>query len=462
MRLLVLSWYFPPANTMGALRTGKLVKYLLGAGHDVRVVCARDLPFAQTLPLEAPAERVTYTHWTDVNAPPKAVARWLHRLRGRGGPAGGDAPSPAPSPGAAAAPRRRGLLNRLRAAYTDLLDRPDAYVGWYPFARLGMAAALKGWRPDVVFATAPPFTVLLAASHIARRRGIPWVAEYRDRWYEDPYYPYPPARRERERRWEDRLLAGASGIVTVSEPWAEDYRARWGKPVEVVLNGFDPDDFPFEAERPRGEAGLLRIVYTGIIYAGRRDPTPLFEAIRLLGDEARHVRVEFYGPKPDTIEPLIARAGVGEHVVLKDPVPYRDALSLQRAADILLLLQWNDASEAGNCPGKLFEYIGARRPVLALGLEGGVPDTILDARGAGAVINDPARIAERLRQWIAEKRETGEIPDTPPEARAGLSRPEQYARLERFLLGIAGEAEPSPAPAQPERPAEPREERVEA
>jgi len=101
-------------------------------------------------------------------------------------------------------------------------------------------------------------------------------------------------------------------------------------------------------------------------------------------------------------------------------------------------MQWNDPKEQGNVPGKFFEYLGARRPILVLGLRDGVPASIVRERGAGFFSNEPGVIAEQLTRWLEIKRDKGLLPPVSESARAGFSRDEQYARLEPFLEALIG------------------------
>jgi glycosyltransferase involved in cell wall biosynthesis len=117
----------------------------------------------------------------------------------------------------------------------------------------------------------------------------------------------------------------------------------------------------------------------------------------------------------------------------------------QRRADILLMMQWNDAREAGNLPGKLFEYLGARRPILGIGYEQGVAAEIIRNRGAGFFSNDADAIARQLRLWLAEKQKSGQVNPVDEEAMAGFSRAEQFAKLEEFLEGLVGRQPKSPS-----------------
>ena len=121
-------------------------------------------------------------------------------------------------------------------------------------------------------------------------------------------------------------------------------------------------------------------------------------------------------------------------VEVHSSVAYRESLGIQRSSDVLLLLLWDDPRERGVYTGKVFEYFGARRPILALGPKDNVAAALIERRGAGFVSNDPAAIAGRLRDWIGEKDACGSIAPLPEEKLFGLSRGEQARRLERFLL----------------------------
>jgi hypothetical protein len=100
-------------------------------------------------------------------------------------------------------------------------------------------------------------------------------------------------------------------------------------------------------------------------------------------------------------------------------------------------MQWNDPREQGSCPGKLFEYVASLRPIIVLGLEDGVPATIVRQRSAGFCSNDPRIIAEQLAQWLQERERFGAVRGLPLSAREGLSRTIQFDQLEEFLKAMA-------------------------
>ena len=454
MKILVVSWYMPPFGTMGALRVGKFCKFLDRQGHDVRVLSCADLPDEKTLPLEFPEDRIVRTGSLDVNAIPKAVQKLRIALFSKlpdhapvvsrvALEAAGPPPSvgsPTASPAVQASPGlAKRTLRSLRVGYQALFNFPDPQIGWYFAAKSGGRGMVDGWQPQIIFASAPPFTSLMVGRALSKRTGTPMVVEYRDRLAEDPYSTRSKSFRKKiEKLLEDWWMKQAAAIVTVSEPWAADYRTRFGLPVLSVYNGYDPDDYPADYPRKPTDPDVLNIVYTGILYQERRDPTPLFRAIRMMGDEGKSIRIAFYGANRDELTEMAAAENVLDQVDINGDVPYRQSIDHQMNADILLLLQWNNPKEQGNVPGKLFEYLGARRPVLGLGLEDGVPAGILAERGAGIFVNDPALIVEQLKKWQAEKRSKGVIPLVPLSAREGYSRPEQFEQAELFFKQAAG------------------------
>jgi len=419
VRILLVTQAFPPYNTSGAVRVGKLASFLVGAGHDVRVLTARPLPYPQTLPLSISEDAITWTRSAD----PLVLLQTLRR-------------SPRTnSPARASATATPGLAHRLSTMAAPLAI-PEPQVGWYPSAVAAGRELLRNWHPDAVYASALPFTAHIVAASLARRAGVPWVAEFRDHFAGNPYSNLPAWRAPIDRWLERRVVASAAACVTVSEPMAETLRSRHGKPAIAVLNGYDetvPEDEP---EPSASDPRMLRIVYTGLIYPGRRDPSALFAAIGSLGALAERVQVTFYGQDLRGVIEAAERCRVGAHVTVCNAIPYRQSLDVQRRADVLLLLLWNDPREAGVFTGKLFEYVGAARPILAVGADRGVAADLIRSRELGVALADPGQIAAALRRWIAEKERIGMVASPPASARIGLSRQEQFERVDALLRNV--------------------------
>jgi len=429
-RVLIVSYWFPPFQAIAALRMGKLAKHLLDNGWDVRVLTA-DATDYPGMTLEIPRERVRYTPWTDVD---RTLENALGRLRAKRPPEGaspqasheGATKSATPSPA-----WRRALRN----LYQECVRLPDNRAGWTRPALAEGDRLIATWRPDVIYATSPPPTSLIVADRLARKHAIPWVAEFRDLWSDNPYYEYSPVRHAFERVWDQRVLTRAAAIVTVSPVWQPRLEARYGRPVITAMNGFVPEDLPKRPPVEPEATGPLRIVYTGHIYHGRRDPTPLFAALREAKVTPADVVVEFIGSGVDEVERLAAQTGVLDLVHVLPPVEYRDSLGVQLHADILLHLQWCDPREEGTIAGKLFDYLAARRPILGIALEDSIAAKLIRERAAGLVTNDPAKIAAQLAKWLAEKR-AGGVPPLPAAASEGLERAAQFEKIALLLANV--------------------------
>ena len=428
MKVLIVSFAFPPSNVIGAVRVGKLARYLDQRGHDVRVL-ATDLVEDRSLPLEISRERVFYTeyrerqHWID---------RIARSLPGHTAFHAGGRPEDAPAQGGAPA---RSLRQTFRRHYLGLIHIPDRRADWVSTAIPAGRQLINGWKPQIIFASAPPNTGLIVAGRLARAHNIPWVADFRDLWVDNPYYSEPGWRKRIDAILERQVLRRAAGLVTVSPIWAEQLRRRHGKDVTVVYNGYAEEDFPPLAQRTApGES--LTIRYMGSIYRGYRDPSVLFSAIALLPEYLRaRINVEFFSDEGDAVLDAAAAHRVQSAVAVKPRVPYRHALALQMDADVLLLLQSSDPRDEGNLPAKLFEYLYARRPILLIGYERGIAARLVIERSAGLVSNSPVKIRDQLQRWIEDKR-AGRLDRLDPSVSLGLGRDDQYAKLERLLEEI--------------------------
>ncbi|MGH7211783.1 MAG: glycosyltransferase, partial [Acetobacteraceae bacterium] len=400
---------------IGAVRAGKFARYMRDAGHDVRVLAGPARP-PLGLMLEIPEAAVTRPE--DAQNEPSTVgfAAVRGRLREHSDAWG----------------LTTGHIGkRLREHLYAAREIPDKQADWIePAVALGRTL-MRDWRPDLILASAPPYSGLIVAARLSEESGAPWVAELRDPWSGNVYNDRPAWRDWLDRRMERRTLGRAAALVAVSPVVARDLRERYQQPVATVLNGFAPEDLPPPSARAAHTE--LTIVYTGTIYQGHRDPSPLFAAIaRLPPDRRGQVHVVFYGPTESQVRALAAPHGVQKQVAVMKAVNYQTSLARQAEADVLLLLQRNHPSDEGNLPAKFFEYLGALRPILLLGYEKGVLAGMIRERDAGLVSNDPADISAQLEAWIAQSRADG-VPAPAAAARAAPSRREQFGDSDAVL-----------------------------
>lgn len=185
-------------------------------------------------------------------------------------------------------------------------------------------------------------------------------------------YPGLPGFRYVERFLEKKWCNAADVVTTVSPPLMEILHKKYGQKSRVVFNGFDEEDYknlPDENIFP--DDGVFRILYTGSIYQGQRDPTPLFHAIAQLDREGfttpNNLQVLFCGVNANLNE-LAKDTGIESYVRYLGFLPRSEALHLQRDASALLLLEFESNKVKGILTGKVFEYLFAGPPIIAIGV----------------------------------------------------------------------------------------------
>jgi glycosyltransferase involved in cell wall biosynthesis len=254
---------------------------------------------------------------------------------------------------------------------------PEPLVAaWAPFARRRALRLLADETFDCAITTSPPESGHLIGRAL-RKRGLPWVADVRDAWTFEPLRPRFPTGLQRrfDERLERRWLGAADAVVSVSRTAAEDIRDRLGIDATLVPNGWDPDLGPEDPGSPQAVDPLpladpdrVSLVYTGRFGSYGRDPRPLVEA---LGQLARHEpavagRIELVvaGPLTEDERALLSTDVAPARIVARGSLDRVQALALQRSADALLLLASPVRTQLLNI--KLFEYLAAGRPILAL------------------------------------------------------------------------------------------------
>lgn len=377
-RLLIVTYHYPPRPSVGSIRPKGLVKYLPDFGWECVVLTPR---------LEGTRranENVIETDYIDV------IGEWKERLHlNREQSLHEQFHLPL-----ASKPNRTLPFTSLIESLRSVLAFPDPTKGWIRFAS-DEIHQLLGRHFDAVISSAPPFTSHLVARRAQRLLQLPWIADFRDLWAENVekslLQPF-------ERLLERKTLASADALVTVSEVWAQRLRAAYrDKQICTIANGFDPDDYARNGHRLTDQ---FSITYTGQLYRGRRDPTPFLETIRELiveGVLARdNLQVRFYGAVEPWLTTSINALGLSDITEIAGTISRHEAIERQRESQILLQLGWYDPREKGQHTGKLFEYLAARRPILAVGGAPGVMTDILAETGAGVHVQSKIEMRHYL------------------------------------------------------------------
>lgn len=308
------------------------------------------------------------------------------------------------------------ILSRIYKKAEAVIKYPDAEKGWKSFAVKAGDSVLQKEDIDAMISSSSPVTSHIIAKELKNKHKIPWVADLRDLWTQNHSYPYGNIRMFFERRLELKTLQLADALITVSPLWAEDLRIlHRGKKTYTITNGFDPD------KMSTGKIDLtskFTITYTGQIYTGREDPSKLLAALRdLIHDGTMNtddVEVRFYGPENELLAKEIEEYGLFDIVKQYGIVPREVSFKKQRESQILLLLNWEasweDQREKGWYPLKIFEYLAAQRPILAIGGSGDdVVKELLDETKAGMYAPTVEDIKSILGELYAEYKHKGKI-----------------------------------------------------
>lgn len=320
-------------------------------------------------------------------------------------------------------------------AFDYAFNIPDSYMGWIKNAKLAGEALVAARRPDLVFSTAPPHSANLVAHHLVKCFNLPWICEYRDLWMDHPYHTPNAVRRFFETRLERRSTSLVDHFVAVSEEARKVLVEQTGKPCALAYNGYDPANFSGEEDPAPLDAKKLTLVYAGSIYAKTRNPSLLFDALARLGPEAAGIDVRFYTENAGTVKDLAGKFGVEGSVSFHATRPYHDILGIERQADVLYLMRWDDPREDGVIPGKIFEYIGAKRPILSTGRTQGEVADILSGRPETLLTNDVGAICAQLRAWLSQRRQ-GRLPDVMHASEAAYTRSAQFQGIEALFSSV--------------------------
>jgi glycosyltransferase involved in cell wall biosynthesis len=437
-RLLLLCYFYPPLAGGGVHRVLGFTRWLPEHGWDCTVVCAgpedywvSDETLVGRIPSGTEVIRVSGG---------SALSAWLRLKRGRDRATG-----PALSAASAGAGGRRSgrVFGGLRSL-SDWLLLPDSYAGWARRARSVAAARLARGDVSAVLSTSPPDSVHLAGLSLARRFGLPWIADFRDPWI-GLHFRRPPTswHAARQRDLERRVLTGADLVLAASRTHADDLeRDAEARPRRVVHlpNGYEPD--PGGPPPPR-DPDHFTLVFTGTLSL-MPDAEVLFEALHELlarrPEARRRIRVRLAGPFDTDYEDRAVALGLKGIVEFVGPLAHGGARALQRSAELLLL--WKPRGYRTMVPGKTYEYLDAGRPILAL-LEEDDEAARLVRRAGGIClpVGDRKGLAAEIeRRYLAWKEGADMEIRTPPgrpewleeHTRSSLSK-----RLATLLDGLA-------------------------
>jgi glycosyltransferase involved in cell wall biosynthesis len=383
-KVLILTYFFPPANFAGCYRIGSWARHLNKYGV-YPVVVTRSWNEHQT-EISDPLQENSFKH-------EKHDGFEVYRL-----------------------PYHRNLRDRLHAKYGDakfkllrkfltvmellLQGSFDAIIPYHNLRDFAEELILKEKDFSALIVSGRPFQLFKFANSIHRKTGIPWLADYRDEWNTHQWIVSESFRSRMisniERRSEKKWISNARMFTTCSENWVKNISAFTGKTGEVLLNGYD-EEIVRQDDTIHQE---FTIVHNGTMYTSQ--PLELFtEAYKRFISDHPGVKVQFLMPGVIIDEDTPARirkalSGFEQYYSMSPRIPKKDLVDILVKADVFLMIGTRGAK--GHHSSKIFEYIGFRKPILLVPSDHDVMQALLDETKSGIYLNSE----EELYNWLVK------------------------------------------------------------
>ena len=391
-KALIITYYWPPSGGAGVQRWLKFVKYLREFGWEpvIYTPLEPDFPIKDyTLAADIPddVELIRKPIWEPYSFYKKIV--------------GGDS-TPKIDSGTLNNPKSPGIISQLFVWIRGNLFIPDARKFWIKPSIRFLLKYLREHHVNVIISTGPPHSMHLIALKLKEQLHIPWLADFRDPWTDIDYYKEMKISNyadKKHKELEMKTITTCDAMVVVSPEMKINYEMMGGKNVQLITNGFDPDDL--------GSDQAIMDTRFSISHIGALPPSfnlkglwqVLSELRETLPGFEKNLVIRLVGKVDDSVIDDLSAKNLEKLVELPGYVTHDKAANfMKQSAVLLLVINQNSPNARGILTGKFFEYLAARRPILAIGPTDGSLAGILEESGAGkiSVYNDVDQIKKMV------------------------------------------------------------------
>lgn len=266
---------------------------------------------------------------------------------------------------------------------------PDARIGWVKPSVKFLSEFISHNSVDILISTGPPHSLHLIGKRLKEAFNIPWIADFRDPWTTIHYHKslrLTERSKEKHKKLEKEVLDGADVIVVTSPTTKKEFQKITRTDIQVVTNGYDISSAHISVELDTE----FSIAHIGSLLS-ERNPEILWKVLAALIQENEEIKNDlkliFAGAVSDEVKKQLVELKLDSNVQFLGYIPHSKALSLQRSSQVLLLLEMDRPETKAIIPGKLFEYLAAKRPIVAIGPEGSDMEKIIEETESGTFFN---------------------------------------------------------------------------
>lgn len=378
-KVLIITYYWPPAGGAGVQRVLKFAKYLPQFGWKpiILTVDNPDCPVIdESLLKDIPPECKVYKT--------KAIEPFEIYKKLTGKEKSYKIPSDVITKST-----NLSLTEKISKWIRINLFIPDAKIGWKYFAVKEGLKVIRKEKVDLIFATSPPHTVQLIAKKLAKFTKLKWIADFRDPWMEILHYQNINRNcitKTIDENLEKRVLQKANSIITISEDIVNLFKSKVGeKKYFVIANGFDESDFQTVK---KDKSDIFTIAYTGIINK-TRVPYVFLSALRKIINDEKISNIRFIIAGKTCIEFIneVKKLEIENYVEEKGFLPHHASTYILQNSDVLLLVIDDVPKNSGFLTGKIFEYLGTKKPIFAIGPVNGNANEIIKKSDCGKMLD---------------------------------------------------------------------------
>lgn len=396
-KVFLVSYYWPPAGGPGVQRWLKFVKYLPDFGVEPVVIVPENPHYplqdqALMAEVDAGLQLVKVPIWEPYQLGQMLGFKQVNTI----------------SSGIITPKNARSWKENLLLKIRGNLFLPDARVAWVKPVVKTLEKRLRTEENPVLITTGPPHSLHLIGLQLkALRPDLHWIADFRDPWTTIGYHKelnLSAWAAQRHRSLEQQVLQTADQLIVTSPYTQRDFQAQTTRPVHWISNGYDHEQVPAVSLSER-----FQLAHIGSLLSAR-NPDLLWEVLADLcrenADFARDLELHLVGRISDQVIASIEKWGLSNHLSQEGYVSHQQALVYQRQAQVLLLIEIDSEDTRAILPGKLYEYMAARRPILAIGPKGSDIPQILEQTQSGTYFSsqDKAGLKTQILAYYKQYR----------------------------------------------------------